>query len=294
MYAFFTDEKNFKEKYNFGLNVCNNFSRYSGFNIIKLKDVNNNFIQSSHILVVDLPKDCKYFDVYKSNFILVDKIIIREKYSLFDFETYQILGLDITTNKHLINICSKYNKIDFLEKWITSKYKLSYTCDTMDIASRKGNIDILNWWNNSGLEIKYSDHAIDQASLKGRIDVLNWWLDSGLPLKYSTDSIDQLIKKKHLQVLDWWINSGLELKYTELSMDGDGDRCVNIKILNLWLESTLPLKYSENSLNLANVKKLNWWYNSGLKLKYNEFAFVLLLFVEILIFWIGGLILDLN
>jgi len=62
-----------------------------------------------------------------------NKIILGNKYSLLDPETYIKLGIEMMD---------------------------------MDRASSNGHEKILQWWKDSGLGLKYSDDTLDRASQK--------------------------------------------------------------------------------------------------------------------------------
>ena len=80
-----------------------------------------------------------------------NKIILGNKYSLFDPKTYELFGLNMEYNIHLVNYASSSGNINFLNQWIINNWNLKYSSDAIDLASENGHIEILNWWLNSGL-----------------------------------------------------------------------------------------------------------------------------------------------
>jgi hypothetical protein len=160
---------------------------------------------------------------YKSN-----KIILGERFSLLDFNTYTKFNLDITKNTYAIDYASKYGFIDFLFWWVDSGINIPYTSRAMNWASEYGRIDVLNFWLilcvryvsslikktkvNFGFELKYDNETMDYASANGHINVLNWWIKSGLPLKYSKYAYDVAACNSDMKMIEWWENSGLKIK----------------------------------------------------------------------------------
>jgi hypothetical protein len=214
------------------------------------------------------PKD-RFYDKFLYS---ASKIILSEKYSLYDLDTIKKFNLKFGSG--YIDNFSALGRTDILDYLLHNQSinEDSYSQDVLDRASSNNKVDVLQWWFNSGLPLKYTSEAIDKASNKGHIEVLNWWLNSGLQLKYTSDAINNTY---NLDVLNWWVNSKLPLKYKSDAMDVASGKGY-LHVLNWWINSDLDLKYSRWSLDLASVnghlEVLMWWFNSGLELKYTEKA----------------------
>lgn len=186
-----------------------------------------------------------------------NKIILGQKHSLFDLETYDKFNLNISANNYIVDFASKYGKIEFLNWFKNNRKKLKYTNYSMDWASANGTIEVLNWWLKSGLTVKYTFNAMDDASANGNLYSLMWWRASGLKLRYSSWAIDYASRNAHINILNWWLASKLYLKYTNRAMDW-AFCSEKINVLEWWIESKLYLKYTfpQNKDMLDNHPKM--------------------------------------
>jgi ankyrin repeat protein len=273
-----------------------------GFYFTTIKYIKNYYSYGVNLRKISLPISDDDFQIVKDpsgNKWRANKIILEEKYSLFDFEVYKLFGLDITKNDYIVDAASKYGRIDFLTKWKSSAIKLVYSNKAMDDASENGHIDVLNWWMSSGFEIKYSMSAMDYASQNGHINVLDWWIASGLEIKYSHNAMDLASYNGKIDILNWWIKStdrtffnlpivtmqassqgtrwmksGLKLKYIDCMSRASENN--HVDALNWWINSELLFEYETGPVFFASVKGhidvLDWWKQSGLEFKYNECA----------------------
>ena len=257
--------------------------------------------------VVIIPDDALMVKDPAGNKWRADKIILGERYPLYDLGTIKKFNLKI--NEYFICLSSGRGCLDVLEWWLKTnneaglelKYdwqavnyassesqfkildwwlkahqehglELKYSSWAIGDASSNGHVNTLEWWRNSGLDLKYSYIAIDKASANGHINVLEWWKSSKLPMKYG-NVMKYASMNGHVEVLEWWNNSGLDLKYNEHAMEY-ASRNGHVNVLEWWKNSGLDLKYDECALFIAScnghVSVLEWWKNSGLKLKYSQ------------------------
>ena len=193
-----------------------------GLYFTTLDHIEKYYIFGCYLREIILPIDNPHFKmvmdplirgVYRANMI-----ILGNRYSLLDINTYIKFGLQIENNENIIDLASGQGQIEVLNWWKKSGFNLKYSYYALDRASSNGQIKVLNWWKKSGLELKYSDYALDWASGNARIEILNWWKNSGLELKYSDRALNWASQNDHIEVLNWWKNSGLELKYSNCAL----------------------------------------------------------------------------
>jgi len=296
MYFKVTNEKECHHGYQYqtGLNVLDKPFEAKGSCVAgglyftDLENLDKFYFYGVWLRVVSVPEDGIMVKDPSGGKWRADRIILGDKYALYDVDTIE--KFDLSVDENFIKHASMNGCVNFLEWWRSSGLELKYTVDAIDYASQNGHVNVLDWWlkahNEFGLELKYTD-AIDWASSKGHVDVLEWWLkvynESGLELKYSCSCMDFASKNGHVDVLEWWLkvhkSYGLELKYTDDAMNLASENGY-IGGLEWWLrvykEFGLSLKYSSDAMDLASenghVDVLEWWKNSGLNLKYSVWA----------------------
>jgi hypothetical protein len=243
-----------------------------GFYFTTLKFIHKYYEYGINLRIVYLPMDDLEFKMVKDpsgDKWRANRIILGEKYSLFDPKTYELFGLNIKANIYIVNFASEYGNVQFLQWWKQSGIDLDYSCSkALNDASENGHVNILEWWKHSGIMLYYNEYPIHRASYNGNYVILDWWLKSGLELKYSEYAIAWASGNGHVAVLDWWLKSGLELKYNHDAMD-TASKNGHIDVLNWWLNSGLELKYSNKAIEWAKINDqdlvLAWWKNSGLE-----------------------------
>jgi len=147
-------------------------------------------------------------DYYSSYF---DKIILSDRYYLYDPKTVKKFNLQIDAN-YISGACY-IGSVSFLEWWLKSGLELKYSYISMNSASQNGHVNVLEWWLKSGLELKYDEDALNLASQNGHVNVLEWWLKSGLELKYDERILTSASAYGHVKVLKWWVDSKLLFEY---------------------------------------------------------------------------------
>jgi hypothetical protein len=232
----------------------------------------------------------RYCELYDEIMIKPSKVIVSDRYYLYDIKTIKKIKFLISRN-YVCELC-KLGKVDILEYLLQTKYvfhikntispqykndnkiivlndivfqKMYFAKDRytlipsqcIDLASEYGNVDVLEWWFKSGLPFSYSSNALDTASIHGHINVLEWWLKSNLPLKYTNSALDGASANGHVNVLEWWKKSKLELKYSSNAMEYASGQLIYRNNLNF------------DSL-CGHINVLEWWKHSGLKLKYSK------------------------
>jgi hypothetical protein len=254
-----------------------------GFYYTDLENIHYFYDYGIWLWIVEIPDDAQVVEDPHKTFgqkWRTDKIILSQKYSLYDVETVKKFNLKITDEYIKLAIHSSDTIINLLQWLIDTKdqtfLQLQYTTHILDSASRYGYANLLEWWINSGLPVNCSIYyALCLASINGHANVLESWLKSNLPLKYDEYALDKASESGHTNVLDWWFGSGLELKYSKNALDL-ASKMGHLDVLDWWLKSDLPFKYSENALDKASesghTNVLDWWFGSGLELKYTKNA----------------------
>ena len=296
MYFKVTNEKECHHGYQYqtGLNILDKpFEKEGscvegGLYFTDLENLDKFYYYGVWLRVVIIPEDAIMVKDPSGGKWRADRIILGDKYPLFDVETIKKFNLKMTED--YVDCASENGCVDVLEWWLkvhkSCGLELKYTDDAMYYASGNGHVDVLEWWlkvhNEYGLELKYTDWAMDAASFDGRVNVLEWWLkahnESGLELKYIV-AINWTSQNGHVDVLEWWKSSGLPLKYTSDAIDCASEYG-HVNVLEWWLkahnEFGLELKYSSHGINWASsmgyISVLNWWKSCGLKLKYDSWA----------------------
>jgi ankyrin repeat protein len=208
-----------------------------GLSFTNLDNLHYFYDREDCIIPVMVPHDAKIINgFYGIEIWLSDKIILGDRFPLYDLKTIKKFNLKITYS-YISGVC-KRGKVDILKWWKNSGYQLLYEESALEYASQYGHVNVLEWWKNSGLELKYDTYALDWASRSGQVEVLKWWKNSGLELKYTENALNWASRNGHVNVLEWWKNSCLELKYNKQA-----------------------LKYASQN---GHINILEWWKNSGL------------------------------
>jgi len=143
-----------------------------------------------------------------------NKIILGERYSLFEPATYIKLRLDLNNfanREKVMRFATRYGSIQLLE-WLCTTYHQICNPWVINIASFYGYIHVLDWWLKNGSPLNYNAYAMYYASIRNHIGVLDWWLKSGLELKYDKNAINDVLRENiNPQISVWWENSGLQI-----------------------------------------------------------------------------------
>lgn len=212
-----------------------------GFFFTTAEYINNYYAYGCNLRQVILPQDDINFRIVRvGNSFCANRIILGEKYSLYDPDTYERFGLHIEDNNQITKLASAEGNLEFLCKWKKLGITGHRSAARVDLASENGHVAILDFWFKTG-KMFYSTKAIDAASRNGHVDVLAWWLKSGLKLKYTNLAVDWACAFGRTDILEWWKNSGLEIKYSDNAI--------------LW-----AYEFKQTAVQY-------WWLKSGLKQK---------------------------
>jgi hypothetical protein len=286
MYVKITNENecHYGFQYNSGLNVLDKRFEKSGscveggFYITNLENVHNFYYKGIWLRTIGIPQGAKSVkdpDTLNGEKWKLDRIILKDKYPLYDLETIKKFNLKIT-DYYITEVCKK-GKIDILEWYINDNSLFRFTDKIIIETCEYGQIKTLEWFykNNYLNNVLLSRISIlDKASAKGHVNVLEWYLNNKLHLNYTESALDDAVYYNHINVLDWWFKSNLPLKYSTMSIEY-ASWMSNINVLEWWIKSNLPLKYSDIVLDLASenehINVLEWWINSKLPIKYDTF-----------------------
>jgi hypothetical protein len=192
---------------------------------------------SSYIRLVKIHDNTTIINDYC--YLCVDKIILSDRYYLYDPKTVKKFNLEIDTN-YISGACY-IGSINFLEWWLKSGLPLKYNEYALDYASAKGHVNVLEWWKNSGLPLKYDESALNSTSCEGNICILEWWFKSGLPLMYFSYALQktspgQISDESYMNILNWWKNSRLPIQFPAEGLNG-ALLCDDFELLE-WLEQS--------------------------------------------------------
>ena len=163
-----------------------------------------------YIRILSIPNnDNEILEWFHNGYIIPDKMILSDRYYIFDPKT--IKKFRITINKNYIDLATKQGDINILDRLVKYNVDMNYFRDGLDILSSYGYVNVMNWWIKSNLPIKYSEKAIYSASINGHISVLEWWYKSNLPLKYYNNILEEVAYRGRIDVLEWWLDKNLPI-----------------------------------------------------------------------------------
>lgn len=205
-------ETHYDHVYHDGLNILSGkFARYGSCVPGRLyftnnKNIDKYYVYGIYLRVVYLPRDDPEFECVADDNDKwgANKIILSNRYSLFDPVTYDLFGLDMKKNTKLVDKASEVGDIEFLNMWRNSDLFsiIPYSSRAIDHASKNGHVNILKWWFKSGLSLKYTELAFDWACDFGRESVVKLWIDSGFNILWSRYAKEKASENKHNNILN--------------------------------------------------------------------------------------------
>lgn len=224
------NEKHHDHQYSDGLNILNKeFEKdgeyvIGGLYITKVKYIRLFYGYGVNIRLVDLPSEDEDFQIVQESVgwtWRVNKLILKEKFSLFEPETYQKFNLDPSENRFLLRFAIFNDRLDVLDWWYKSNFEINYDDLALSICCYNNNVNFFNWClTKPDHKLTFKEYYLYCASKYGHVDLLQWWLDFCL----KSMSNEELIKTFHhprtidndsafndVNVLQWW--SDAKLKY---------------------------------------------------------------------------------
>jgi hypothetical protein len=240
-------------------------------------------VNYTRFVIIPVGTKISIFKMGASNLkILTDKIILSDKYYLYNSKIIKKFNLPIGT-AYINQVCIE-GRVDVLKWLINEGVPLVSYCDTFTLylTSSIEVLDLLFSLDGLYVDTKYLDHIymIDNIASSGNIDLIKWWIGTGLSLNYSR-VLDSASRGGHIHLLDWWIMNGYPIKYSESAMDfaSSGN---HINVLEWWKRSGLPVKYSAyalfNAYGCGHIDALEWWLNSNLSLKWLNGTFMYMVY----------------
>jgi hypothetical protein len=236
------------------------------------------------IAIVEIPDDAKTVKHGSSSAGILcwttDKIILREKYCLFEVETIKKLGFKITddyvsqftesalNNQYGFRISNHETVVEFLNEFLKFckqseeplENYISYTVFMLDYACKSQNICVLEWMKTNGFFTEQSEET--KRSLKllmyafeyNADRVLKWWETEIYP--YPTMKPSEELLKNYLC-------------YHTTTMIKYACKSENICVLE-WMktngfftkEKVKPLELLNCAYKFNAVRVLNWWETS--------------------------------
>ena len=137
-----------------------------------------------------------------------NKIILGERYSLCNLETYKILNIKTPTINFMIKCAIKEDNINSLNTlgkiYLKNNPMIKLFCGKLCYgAALKKSYNIITWIKNEGL-IDF-DKIYIGAALGGNIDILQWAFDNNkyLSIDNKIDIINNAARRGHLDILKW-------------------------------------------------------------------------------------------
>jgi hypothetical protein len=217
------DMKHYDYQYHQGLNILEdefNDNEHDscgkgGFYVTTNHYIHNFYSWGHYLYPITLPFGNKDFRILcVGNKYRVNMLIINEKYSLNDLDTYLRFNIELDFSRLDKIISSKelYDKYVGCGRDNLSQYKL------INNVSRTHNeyaIQILYLWKNNNYDIKYSSLAFDNALHHKNIPVLDWWINSELEIKYTGYALNMTIATADGQFKEWLQKNGFFMSNTQ-------------------------------------------------------------------------------
>jgi hypothetical protein len=172
-----------------------------GFYYTDLENIHNFYDYGVWLWIVEIPDNAQVVEDPDKTFgqkWRTDKIILCQKYPLYDVETIKKFNLKITEEYIRLAIYNHTDTIINLLQWLKDNenpalLQLQHKTFILDAASEYGYADLLDWWFESGLEVNYSIYGYALATVRGHANVLESWKKSGLQLKYTEQDIKRMV-----------------------------------------------------------------------------------------------------
>ncbi len=176
--VYFVFDNQYNITYSTGLNITDEQSSYHVYNINNFNNIYRYHWGSSYIRIVS------FLNENKMNIYGINKIILSEKYYLFDPKTVKKFKL-LVDEDYISHACFN-GAVEFLKWWLKSGLSLQYNKDALNLASSDGHVNVLEWWLKSGLELQCDKYILKGAFCKGHIHVIRWFMNNNfkVPLKY--------------------------------------------------------------------------------------------------------------
>lgn len=165
--------------YKQGLNTIGRCEPNYGFIFTTIDNIHHFYKDGTYLCEISLPTDDEKLEVHynvKRKIYTSNKIIIENKYSLMDPQTYQKFDIDITKNKYAILNASAFGNVSFLDWWFKSGVKIPYDPkEVLSYATTNGHLNILEWWKNNNLKLIPDEESISLAELNNHNKILDFW-----------------------------------------------------------------------------------------------------------------------
>lgn len=153
----------------------------NGFHFATLDNIHLYYRYGSYLREVYVPQGAELLVGNDFQSCRSDMIFLGKRYSLRDPETYQILGLDIVKNIHLLRECCEEGRHEMLHHWDRLNYVPPGLClrRLATQASQKGHIKVLDWLRLLAERLQvpfpFCRDAVVSASKTGAGTVIEWW-----------------------------------------------------------------------------------------------------------------------
>lgn len=169
------DELHHGYQYHDGLNILNepfNPSKCQGLHFTTLDHLHGYYTYGVNIRKVKIPSDAQCHGLGHGTEFMADKIILAEKYDLFDPQTIKELGLNV--NRSYIQEAISFGSVDTLE-WIDANVPCDWSDYSTLITTRNGKLDNLKWLDAHGLSPDI--YILREAMRYSQSDIIKWLND---------------------------------------------------------------------------------------------------------------------
>ena len=178
-----------------------------GLYFTTLEYIDDFFSYGDDIVEVFFPDDasfCMVEDPAKNKW-RANKIILGEKYSLDDPETFVKLG--IISKIPLMLVREKISELGIIFlHWLErngyhfNKYSMEYI---MDDAICNGYLSVLKWFRETRPVFSFYMDSLNYALINGHRDVLEWFMTEGYQIKFARHAINTIVAKKDTEMILW-------------------------------------------------------------------------------------------
>jgi hypothetical protein len=248
------------------------------FYFTKLEYVHHFYTSGCCLRIVNIPDDAQVVEDSNETSVKkwsTNKLVLCEKYPLFNIRTVSRFGLKITCN-YILEACK--NEPDTDKEWVV--HIMSIYMDESEIkellnqASFTCNMTALNcfmksykyWLCHKYKKWHLSEHikqALHWATLAGHINVLEWLKLFGFPLKVPEEALKYASENGQTEVVEWWTMNNPNKIYVKITNKDECHYGFSYKDgLNI-----IDDKNMSTGLHYTDLENVHHFYGNGIWLR---------------------------